>query len=142
MQASPASNIYIEPEVNTGGATDVTLVSAVLHGQLPDGEYEGFSDYGIRYSKGGEGWTEVRASKDSSGSFSIEADGLEEDTAYQYLAYLRFDGKEYLGAVETFITGREPDEEEEPETGTSCTPLPYHLGEFGLAGIVHSDVDL
>lgn len=111
MQASPWSDIYLEPEVYTGGATDVTCVSAVLHGQLADGEYEGFSDYGIRYSKGGEEWTEVKASKDASGSFSIEVDELEEDTAYQYLAFLRFDGNEYLGAVETFITVREFDEE-------------------------------
>lgn len=100
LDAVPERDIYLEPEVVTGGATAVTEHSAVLHGSIPDAEYDGFQGAGIRVLGRGDHACAIGGD----GSLTVSVGGLAEETAYQYQAYLLCEGHVFYGAVETFFT--------------------------------------
>ncbi len=102
---------YEAPEVLTKTATDITIESATLNGELIS--MDGETEVGVyfRYRQGDEGaWITVDGvTKTSSGVFSSPITGLTLNTQYQYQAVVtwRGVGTEY-GNIVTFSTPETP----------------------------------
>lgn len=102
---------YEAPEVLTKTATDITIESATLNGELIS--MDGETEVGVyfRYRQGDEGaWITVDGvTKTSSGVFSSPITGLTLNTQYQYQAVVtwRGVGTEY-GNIVTFTTPETP----------------------------------
>lgn len=96
--------------VQTGDYSDVTVVSARLHGKLSSKDVPSDAVYGILISKkGGVGPDNadriLAAGCDSDGSFSVDTVGLSPSEPYFYRAFLEVAGRIKTGRERSFRTG-------------------------------------
>jgi len=97
--------VYDLPEVETNEATDITVDSAVLHGEVIEigmkDEVEAF----FRYREDSEEeWIETDEQTVSEEGFDQLIDGLEDDTTYEFKAVIQWNGEDDTGEIETFKT--------------------------------------
>lgn len=106
--ASPVVQITtigsINPLVATGVASEITLNSAKVTGELLyEGDGSGIVTKGIRYRIGEGDWTDV-ASSDTEEEFSVTLAGLAPDIEYQAQAYATKGENTGYGEIITFTT--------------------------------------
>lgn len=106
--AAVGSGVNTAPSVTTGGASSITLNSAVAAGSIPAIGCTAISAYGIEYSTtagfpNGSG-IQVASSNLSGGNFSSSLTGLASGTTYYYKAYATNGGGTTYGAEQSFVT--------------------------------------
>ncbi|WP_276256467.1 pectate lyase [Halomontanus rarus] len=95
------------PFVSTGEATDVTATSATLRGELTDLGGADAAECSIEYREvPDESWTTVSAgTREETGAFSVDLDGLTSRRYYEYRAVIEAsDGDVATGSADTFGT--------------------------------------
>lgn len=117
--------------VTTGQATDVTNSSATLNGNLTDlGGEDGAT---VRFEYWAEGDAENATTVgeetvDSTGSFSADVSGLENNTTYVYVAHAAANNTTVSGDEVTFTPGAQ-DGEESDSFGAEVSEFVHHLME-------------
>ncbi len=106
------STIYHSPIISsvTTGDVSATAVSAVFTGSVKDLSSQSSASYrvGVKLSTSEtdvKTGTEINASPNSDGSFTVEQDGLQRNQTYYYCTFVNLQGKvSYYGDVKSFVT--------------------------------------
>lgn len=106
--AASGTGINTMPTMTTGGATNITVVSATTLGTITAVGCSNVSAYGIEYSTTnnfvpGSG-TRVAATSNIAGSYAVNLSGLSQNTTYYYRAYGTNSGGTAYGAQLSFTT--------------------------------------
>lgn len=104
--------VYQSPVISTvtTGEVSATAVSAVFTGTVKDLSSQSSAAYtvGVKLSTSEadvQSGTEVEASLNSDGTFSVEQDGLTRNQTYYYCTFVTLQGKvSYYGDVKSFVT--------------------------------------
>lgn len=106
--AASGAGVNTAPSVTTGGASSITVSSAVCAGTITATGCTSITAYGIEYSTingfpNGTG-TQVASTNLSGGNFSSSLTGLLPNTTYYYKAYATNSGGTTYGAQQSFTT--------------------------------------
>lgn len=99
------TTLPVSSMIETMEVTDIEATVATLHGKLDltDCRYDAL-EYGFKLTPQGGQETILRSSDLSAKSFSIKAEGLSREKAYDIKAYVTLDGRTYLAEKKEFST--------------------------------------
>lgn len=114
------------PAVTTGGATNITHITATLAGTVTDYGGGTVTERGVCWATGANPTTANSKATTGSDAISVGATGLTKNTLYHYRAYVITENSTQYGADATFTTDADP----AVTTGavTNMTPIRATLG--------------
>jgi len=121
--------------VETRSATDVSDDSATLNGELTGLGGADNATVWFEYWVDGDAANTTNTAKttlDAPDEFEASIDGLDNDTAYEYVAHARADGTTVSGDVETFTTDDETDNETPRNFGLQVADFIHGLLDGGI----------
>lgn len=141
MVANPSSTGKFTLDVETGEATDITSNSAVLDGKVLGMKEGAYIKVGFAYRVGNrDSWKTIEALLSEDDRFSVVLNGLKDETAYQYRAFIEMNEEKIYGDIYSFttlapvITPDTPTVKTDEATNISSNSAVLNGSVFGMKG--------